>query len=223
MAAVAVCLAELDHVAHEFPLAFLPLPKGRLRLVGVLGAPGANLFVGPDGHWLGRYVPAVIRAYPFAWRRAPAGRATLYIDEASPLLSEQVGAPLFTSHGSLGEATARAAELVARLAQDIDATEAASSLLLHHGVLEPWTLPPLGQGTPAQGFLRVAEPRLRNLGPEALHGLLQAGSLPLAYAQILSTPLLARLVEAAARRRAPSATTPFDQSAADLRDLEFVF
>src|SRR3954447_13904434 len=47
------------------PSAFLQ-HSGRYMLVSVLSAtPGRNMFVGSDGRWLGPYVPACFRLYPF--------------------------------------------------------------------------------------------------------------------------------------------------------------
>lgn len=51
---VAVYLQEVAHAVHSLPLAFIE-SEGTLRLVAVLGLrPQQNLFVGPDGRWLGK-------------------------------------------------------------------------------------------------------------------------------------------------------------------------
>jgi hypothetical protein len=192
MAAVAVCLAELDFAAHEFPLAFLTLPGGQLRLVGLLGSRGTNLFVAPDGRWRGGYAPALIRAHPFAWQRSPGGEALLCIDEASPLLSEDKGTPLFDPDGTLAETTAKAAGFISHLAQQFEATEVTSRRLLECGLLEPWNQADMATLL-GSGFLKVSESRLRDLKASQLQELLLAGALTLAFAQILSMPLLARL------------------------------
>ena len=57
--------AELARAALAMPCAFLQ-QSGRYTLVAVLSIiAGRNMFVGPDGRWLGPYVPAVFRLYPF--------------------------------------------------------------------------------------------------------------------------------------------------------------
>ena len=62
--------------ATELPKAVMTLPVGFIEqggafvLVAVLGLqPGKNLFVGPQGRWVGNYIPAAFRSYPF--RLAP--------------------------------------------------------------------------------------------------------------------------------------------------------
>jgi len=57
-------------LAGRLPLAFVK-EQDRYFLVAVLSfAPGTNLFVARDGKWLGEYIPAVFRSYPFMLARA---------------------------------------------------------------------------------------------------------------------------------------------------------
>ena len=51
--------------------------------------PEHNLFVGPDGHWLGGYVPASLRSYPFRVLGSEgSGQLALCVDEDSGLVVE---------------------------------------------------------------------------------------------------------------------------------------
>ena len=57
--------AEIARAALALPLAFLQEAE-HFVLVAVLSlTPGRNMLVGPDGRWLGAYVPACVRSYPF--------------------------------------------------------------------------------------------------------------------------------------------------------------
>jgi len=48
-----------------------------------------NFFVGPNGQWLGAYIPAKLRAYPFGLLRAQGtDNLTLFIDQDSGLIVE---------------------------------------------------------------------------------------------------------------------------------------
>ena len=219
LAAAAICLVEIDYAAHEFPLAFLRLPSGRVRLLGLLGIPGTNLLVAPDGRWHGRYVPAILRAHPFGWRRGPEDCAVLCIDEACSRLSTTEGEPLFAADGMLSGLGSRGAQLVQQLVQQLEATEAAAQRLFDCGVLEPWAPLLPGQDAPPQGLFRVAEPKLRQLSGNALATLSVTESLPLAYAQLLSMPLLQRLRELAERRLLAAD----GKGGTGPEDLEFVF
>ena len=54
-----VVRAELARAALALPLAFLQ-EAGRFFLMAVLSlTPGRNMLVGPDGRWLGRYIPGL--------------------------------------------------------------------------------------------------------------------------------------------------------------------
>lgn len=218
-ALVAVCLAELEQVVHEFPLAFLQLPEGGARLVAILGTPQRNLFVAEDGRWLGSYVPALIRALPFGWQCHPSGKLILCLDEASPLFSTETGLPIFAEDGTLSDIAARKAHLARHLTQQLETTETASLALWENGLLEPWRPPLPGQAAPAPGLLRISQSRLPNLEGTTLSTLCKTGALALAYAQILSTTLLERLGTLAAQ----TPLFPSTDSPEGLKDLEFEF
>src|SRR6478672_594680 len=53
IAAVAMPIAFVEHSGNYVPVAVLSPVQGR------------NLFIGPSGQWLGLYVPAALRCYPF--------------------------------------------------------------------------------------------------------------------------------------------------------------
>ena len=57
---------EIARAALAMPLAFFQEAR-RFVLVAVLSlTPNRNMLVAPDGRWLGGYVPAFLRSYPFA-------------------------------------------------------------------------------------------------------------------------------------------------------------
>ena len=198
---VAVCLAELDHAGHEFPLAFMRQPDGSVPLIAILGSPTVNLFVERDGRWSGRYTPAAMRVHPFGWRPDGSGQTILCIDEKSPYLSFEEGSPLFREDGAPTALLRQSTDFVARLVQQLVETEKAARALLMCGILQPWHLPLPGTESSPSGLLRVNEAQLRELAPETLRTLLDKGALALAYAQLHSTTLMARLEERAAQRR----------------------
>src|SRR5690606_39363180 len=96
-------------VAQELPRACLAMPIGFVRsdnqyqLVAVQGlAPGKNLFVAPDGRWIGPYVPAAYRGYPFVLANTEDGKRVLCVREDSGLVSEVQGEgePFFDEEGN---------------------------------------------------------------------------------------------------------------------------
>lgn len=63
---VPVSIVEAQRAGLDLPLAFLRTDKG-LSLVAMLSmSKEDNAQVGPKGLWMGGYMPAVVRAYPFA-------------------------------------------------------------------------------------------------------------------------------------------------------------
>src|SRR4051812_12043050 len=78
----------------EFPYAVLAMPIGFIEQSGhyvpvaLMGlSQGKNVFVGPAGQWLGSYVPAVVRSYPFSLSREDGQEGTLCFDEDSGLVA----------------------------------------------------------------------------------------------------------------------------------------
>src|SRR3954470_20980412 len=64
---------EFSSAAVAMPIAFVE-QAGRYVSVAVMSpVQGRNLFIGPSGQWLGLYVPAVLRSYPFCLGRMDDG------------------------------------------------------------------------------------------------------------------------------------------------------
>ena len=84
-----IVLAEVVHVGSWMPILFVERP-GRYVLSAMMSpVPKQNLFVGPDGQWLGGYMPSSLRSYPFRLLR-PEGseQMALCIDEDSGLVAD---------------------------------------------------------------------------------------------------------------------------------------
>ena len=59
--------AELSKVVPVMPIGFVKQETG-YQLVAITSLqPGQNLYVAPDGKWLGTYIPSALRGYPFRW------------------------------------------------------------------------------------------------------------------------------------------------------------
>jgi hypothetical protein len=79
---VPVTAIEFARAAAEYPIVFAG--SGNLVVPAViLGIrDNQNLFVGEDGQWRSKYVPAFVRRYPFVFSQDEAGKTfTLHIDE----------------------------------------------------------------------------------------------------------------------------------------------
>jgi hypothetical protein len=205
-------------VAHELPRAALHLPiafvaqGGALTPVAVLGIrSGQNLFVAPDGRWLGGYTPAAYRAYPFALAPLPDGQQVLAFDESSGLLAQAGGEPFFEADGSPAEGVKEVLAFLTQVQANRVQTARICKVLADHALLQPWPITVQGDGSEhtVQGLLRVDEAALNALPADALKAVQQAGALPVVYCQLLSVQHLPRLgALAQARRTAALATVP---------------
>src|SRR5439155_18587465 len=117
--------AELVKAAPALPTGFLDL-SGRFVLVALLSPiSGRNLFVGPDGRWLARYVPATFRSWPFLLiRQEEAERAVLCVDEANGLAgADGAGEDFFDPAGNPSSAVKGVLEFLTAVEAQRTATD----------------------------------------------------------------------------------------------------
>ncbi len=210
--------SEFAHAAAAMPIAFIER-SGHFLPVALLGlAKGSNVFVGPGGQWLGGYVPAVLRAYPFSLMRGEGSEQTfLCVDEDSGLIVDGDGETVekfFEPDGSPSAMTNTLTDFLHSIEQDQIQTDLAVTALAEAGVIKPWPLTaPVGnQQVTVSGLYRVDEPALDALDDATFLKLRKASSLPVAYGQILSmgqAGVLSRL-SAIRERVAQPAQAPTD-------------
>ncbi|WP_028303973.1 SapC family protein [Oceanospirillum maris] len=223
-----VSFAEISQLLPRYTTAFYRAnPSDPLQLVAIQGlVPGQNLFVTSRGQWLGGYVPAVYRGYPF--RMLPvqeSDKLALCIDEDSPNFKAQLdeeSQTLFSAEGELSELASRVKDFLMAQHHERAKTESLISLLDEYGVIQPWHIKIDGLPEsiePHSGLYHISETKLKDLTAEQVQVLNLRGALGLAYAQLLSEHRmqeLSRLFDLHARHAQENA------DASDL-DLEKVF
>ena len=188
---VPVVGAELSRLVPTMPLAFVER-AGAYELMAVLSfAPGRNLFVGPDGRWLGGYIPAFFRSYPFRLlAREGTDVSVLCVDEDSKLIvgGESAGEDFFDADGKSSAAVKPILDMLSEVERSRKATQLAVLALAEAGVIQPWPIKlKTAQAEQAIGGLhRIDEAALNALGDEAFLKLRKASALTLADGQILS-------------------------------------
>ncbi|WP_346796488.1 SapC family protein [Halomonas sp. Bachu 37] len=203
-----VVMAELSHLLTSMPLAFVhKSADAPFQLVAVQSLQsGLNVYVAPDGRWLGQYVPAFYRSYPF--RMMPiedTERTALCVDQGGgcfALAAEKSEQRLFTDDGELTESLASMRTFMEALEKNRRTTSACVAELAAQDVIVPWALH-LSQGEkdaigdpnvqPVRGLHRIDEARLKQLPAETLQALTQSGALSLAYAQLFSEQRMTHL------------------------------
>lgn len=162
-------------------------------LVAILSpVPGRNMFVARDGRWIGPYVSAWFRTYPFRMlSQQGTDKLALGIDEESGLVLERSaadGEEFFDTEGNLSPALKPVLEVLMGVERSRKATGLAVAALAQAGVIRPWQITlKTEQGEKTIGGLhRIDEAALRALPDDVFLKLRTTAALPIAYAQMLS-------------------------------------
>lgn len=198
---IPVVAAELANLAPALPLGFVQTGES-FQLVAITSLlPGANLFVAPNGDWLGRYIPAALRGYPFGVVSAQdKDETSLCINESSGLVVEAgQGEAFYDEAGRPGQALKDMLDFISKLEANRVVTQAAVDALQAANLVQHWPLSVRnGDRTVAvEGLYRIDETMLNTVSNDVFLSLRKTGSLPLAYAQLLSMNQLSMLEMAA--------------------------
>jgi len=223
---VPLVAAELPKAVMSLPIAFTEQGEGFIP-IAVLGLqPGKNVFVAPDWRWVGPYIPAAFRSYPFRLAQTQDEQQVLCIDEGSGLVTDgPAGEPFFTEDGQPAQAILELLSFLTQIEQSRVNTVSACAVLQKHNLIRPWAIT-LKTDTGEQqiaGLLQIDEVALNQLSGEALLEVRQAGALPIACCQLLSMqhlPLLGQLTEAHVKASAQALSLQHLAPNGDL-DLEF--
>jgi hypothetical protein len=196
-----VMQAEIRRASAIYPIVFVEdRETDGFRPVALFGlASGRNTFVNEEGQWAASYIPAVIRAYPFALARGDrADRFVVCIDEASPWLDDQDGAVLFHPDGRATDSLEEVKAFLARLRQMQAATEVFTRALAERNLLTPLSVRAADGDMPLalDACFVVNEERLDGLPLERFAELRERGWLPAIYAHLVSLLQLERLESA---------------------------
>lgn len=219
-------LKEIVRAVMVMPVGFAKV-KDAFVPVAVLGlGDGMNLFVAPDGRWIGRYVPASYRSYPFVLANSTEDKQILCFDDASGLLSESEGEPFFAEDGKPTKGINDILNFLTQLSSNRLVTERVCALLQEHNLIEPWPIKLKGKEDEPErdleGLFRVNETAFNQLGEKPLHALLQGGALALIYCQLLSMQHLPVLGELLKAREAAEQQAALPKNEAGELDLTFL-
>ncbi len=202
--------AAADAVA---PLVFKELPKAMLVFpiafsfhsdqyipVAMQGlVPDQNFFINKQGKWIGDYVPAHYRSYPFSLVQSLDDKLVLCIDEDSGLISDTEGELFFDDTGQPSQSIKDILEFLTQIARNRQQTRKLCALLHQYQIIEPWplTITTSVGNKMIDGLHRIREVALNECEPDVLHQLQSSGALALAYCQLLSMQHLDKLTQLA--------------------------
>ena len=190
--------SELSKTVSAMPIGFIRQEVGYQLVAFTSLEDGLNLYVTPDGKWLGPYIPAALRAYPFRLaKQEKSDTSILCINEASGLVSENMeeGYAFFDDQNEPTQEINEILSLLSKIEANLAVTQASVTALDHAGLIAPWELNLLDgeDAVPVTGLFKVDEDALNNLDDEAFLTLRKAGGFAIAYAQLLSMNQLAVL------------------------------
>ena len=193
---------EFTDACKEFPVVWVNAGNGadgkqQVAPIAVFGLKqGQNLCIDDKG-WRVRYVPAVLRLYPFALARVAESEMVVCFDESWKGFGGE-GQVLFNAEGEPSEFTTNVQKQLENFEMEVERTRLAGAVLVDKGLLRDMrfdaTLPD-GSKLTVDGFLTIDEEKLGKLSDEDLVAINRNGLMGLIHAHQISLGNMARLVE----------------------------
>lgn len=190
-AVVPLVAAEFSRAAIALPIGFIAQEDAYVPVAVMSPVAGRNLAIGPGGQWLGGYVPANLRSYPFRLGQGAGDeQLVLCVDEDSGMIveSDGVAEDLVDPEGKPTPAANTMLAFLLTMEQSRRNTAQAIAVLAAAGLIQPWQFQVMidGQATSSAGIYRVDEAALNALDDAAFATLRRTGALALAYMQLVS-------------------------------------
>ena len=219
---VALLIPDVAAAVAEMPIGLIR-SNNNFELVALLSFNSdENAFVGPDGKWLMRYIPATLRGYPFMMARQPGSdQGVLCVDEESECFGNGEER-FFELDGSPSAAVQRAIAFQTAIEAAQRQTAAAVKALEEASLLVPWDIKfKSGQNVRGlSGLYRIDGRAMERLDDQIVVKLHKLSALAIAYGQIVSMHQLStveRLSEIQDRLRQRASGASSEQLAALLK------
>jgi hypothetical protein len=150
-----------------------------------------NLYVGPQGAWQAKYIPAFLRRYPFVFSSRDDGKNfTLCVDEAFPGFNQDGhGERLFDAEGKPTPYVDNVLKFLQQYQIEFERTRTLCRKLRELNLLEPMraqvTLDS-GERMALTGFMAVDRARLKTLPGDKLAEMARSDELELVYLHLHS-------------------------------------
>lgn len=180
---------ELAKACLSLPIAFIKqndvfVPHALLGL-----GRGKNLFV-VNGRWIGSYIPAVYRSYPFALAECEVDDMHLCIDMDSGLVGvgDCFDQPFLDASGEAAQPVKDVLNFLKKIHRNRAVTQRVCAALAAEALFKSWPLKVEGPNGKMHfdGLFRIDNMQLNRLEPDALARVQKIGGLSVAYSQLLS-------------------------------------
>jgi hypothetical protein len=203
---------EFAEAGREYAIVFTRGSKGDVVPVVMLGLRAReNLFVGDQAQWLGQYVPAFVRRYPFVLAELSGQSLGVCIDEAFAGINDEEGEPLFEADGRNTPFLQNALDFLGLYQQEHRRTEAFCRRLEQTGLLTEMNAQADlvdGRSFTIGGLLVVDEKKLLALPDAVALSLFRSGELNLVSLHLASLGNMKKLVDRMAERKMPLQPAP---------------
>jgi hypothetical protein len=206
--------SEFGEAARDYPLVFVRAGedeggKPAIAPIAVLGMVAEeNLFV-EGGTWQARYMPALLRFYPFCIGRLDEERFAICFDAGWAGINGTEGERLFTAEGEPTPFLDEVRKNLEVMEQDTQRTRVMCRQLRDMDLLREMRFDanlPAGGKLTVDGFLTVDEQRLNALTDEQVLQLHKTGALGMVHAHYVSLGGMRKLLELHLKRRAAKET-----------------
>lgn len=206
---------EFTDACKEFPVVWVNAGndaegKQQVAPIAVFGLKqGENLCIDDTG-WRVRYVPAVLRLYPFALARVAANEMVVCFDESWTGFGTE-GQALFGDDGEPSEFTTNLQKQLENFEREVERTRLAGAMLVEKGLLREMRFDatlPNGSKLTVDGFLTVDDEKLGKLSDADLVAINRNGLMGLIHAHQISMGNMARLVEWHVQRNPAAGAAP---------------
>ena len=218
---VPIAAVEFPLAAPEYPIVFAGTEDATMP-AAILGVRSdQNLYVGADGAWRAKYVPAFVRRYPFVFASSEDRKTlTLCIDEAYPGCNQEGrGERLFDAEGSHTQYLDTVVNFLKEYQVQYLRTRAFCNRLKELGILEPmqaqFTLPG-GARRGMTGFMAVNRTKLKALDGDKLADMARNDELELIYLHLHSLHNFGRMLERIGAQAHKPPAAEGDEGPADL-------
>jgi hypothetical protein len=208
-----IAAAEFNEAAKEYAIVFTRSGNGRIAPVVMLGLRSReNLFVNDRDEWIGRYVPAFLRRYPFVLAQLPGQQVLgVCVDEAYGGLSDEEGDALFDERGGYTPFLQNALDFLGQYQREYQRTEGFCQRLEQAGLFTEMNARADlvdGRTFTVAGLMVVDEKKLLALPDAVALSLFRTGELHLIAMHLMSLSNMKALVDHMAERQTPLQPAP---------------
>lgn len=182
---IPLTMVEFRSAQHDYPIVFSD-DKDPVPLAAVGLSEPRNLFIDASGRWASDvYIPAYLRAHPFALARVEADRYAVVVDRAAPLVSENPTTPFFVD-GELNETIRKAVDFSRGYEAEVGRTREFCARLRELELLSAQRMRQQGGEKDLVRYFAVDTEKFNALSAETLASLFKDGYLAAIFAHLFS-------------------------------------